>query len=365
MNPDKKPVPDNGQDEPEEQQRQGSTAAEVSTPAPLEDLAVLAPIERNYFMRISRQEQATSVRQPANWRARPQQAAKRSGKARGSAVQMGAAAATSGAFTSSAAPTSSASTTEGAAGTTTTEGAAPSNGFATTPLNAADHEEIPLDGYGSSDDDDFSDFCEYDTMFQEQPNYALVQTWSSYVKRRCAAAGGQRAPLEMGQPAATSGCHMPPTDNWRARSATASTEAASTSSWRRNLDYTHQRRRSRSGHHNPDASGSQEELLRPERQPARRPHHNTRGHHGRQRNQWTNSAYHHPPTLNGAGSPHPEHPGFTNGWIGAPGARAYRQEGFRGFSMIGGFQRTRSFGPSNNRRPPPSADANPGRRGSM
>ncbi|BFG02356.1 uncharacterized protein DMAD_01878 [Drosophila madeirensis] len=356
MNPDKKPVPDNRQDEPDEQQQQGSTAAEVSTPAPRGDLAVLAPIERNYFMRINRQEQATSVRQPENWRARPQQAAKRS-------PTFGAASTSSAAATSVAATTSAASITEGAAGTSMTLGAAPLNGFATTPLNAADNEEIPLDGYGSSDDDDFSDFCEYDTMFQEQPNYALVQTWSSYLKRRYAAAGGQRAPLEMGQAAPTS--DMPPTENWRARSATASTEAASASSWRRTLDYTNQRRGSMSGNHNPDASGSQEELLQPERQPARRPHHDTRGHHGRQRNQWTNSAYHNPPTLNGAVSPHPEHPGITNGLIGAPGAREYRQERFRGFSMSGGFQRTRSFGPSNNRRPPPSADASPGRRGSM
>ncbi|SPP78240.1 uncharacterized protein LOC117581131 [Drosophila guanche] len=364
MNPDKMPVPDDKQDESnEQQQQQGSTAAEVNTPPPMEDLAVLAPIERNYFMRINRQEQATSVsvRQPENWRARPQESAKKSGKARGSAVQAGAAAATSSAPSTSTAAAST-SVAASASAESITDAAAPSNGFAADAL---------LDGnVSSSDDDDFSDFCEYDTMFQEQPNYDLVRTWSSYVKRRYAAAGGQRAPLEMGRPAATS--DMPPIENWRARAATASTEAASTSSWRHNLDFTRQRRSSRSGNHNPEASGSQEEL-QPERQPARRPTHNTRGHHGRQRNQWTNSAYHNPPTLNGAVRPNAnanananaEHPGITNGFIGAPGVRDYQQESFRGFSMIGGFQRTRSFGPSNNRRAPPSADANPGRRVSM
>ncbi|XP_002133855.2 uncharacterized protein [Drosophila pseudoobscura] len=322
--------------------------AEKENPLQEDDLSRLAPIEREYFMRINRKEQSTSVNQPENWRARP--------------------------------PLSPAEPSRNRSGTYGARGRA----------SGAEDELFP-DPFGSG------------PMYQEPPNFALVLTWSSYLKKRRATVYGVRAALGM-SPAE----NMPPIENWRDRPAPQFAIDAGTapgSNWRRHLDQNNDRRQSNStsfnqgnrsqGHRGTPTSaaelfrGSQGQQTRArsefqghqqwdrerdrerEREREREPRQNY-GPHG-QRNQWTNSGFYDPPTRNDGRNYHgrnqnqaPGNRGNPNGLNGATGGQAAhrRGEASRGLISLSGFQRTRSFGPSLNDRPPPGNGANPGRRGS-
>ncbi|XP_017157128.1 uncharacterized protein LOC108165562 [Drosophila miranda] len=320
--------------------------AEKENPLQGYDIALLAPIEREYFMRINRKEQSTSVKQPENWRARPP--------------------------LSPAEPSRNRSGTYGARG------------------SASGAEDHLLD-----DDELFSNSFESGPVYQEQPDYALVLTWSSYLKERHATICGVCTPLGM-YPAES----RPPIENWRDRPAPQSAidaGAAPGSSWRRHLDHNNDRLQSNSRNYNQGNSnqghrgtpaaepsrGSQGQQTRVrsefqghqqwdrEREP--RQNHGPHGH----RNQWTNSGFYDPPTRNDGRNYHgrnqnqnqnqaPGNRGNPNGLNGATGGQAAhrRGEAFRGLSSISGFQRSPSFGSSFNDRPPPGNGATPGRRAS-